>query len=101
MAIRVLHAFCLKGGGGGHFEVKEGHPDFLQITCSFLNAVLLLYLKLFTFLEIITMLKLSFEILYDFISSCSAQVTISQEVKILKFHFLNLNIIIFDALILK
>ena len=20
------------GGGGGHFEVKEGHPDFLQIT---------------------------------------------------------------------
>ena len=40
---RVLHAFWLKGGGGGampppwlrqgvHFEVKEGHPDFLQIT---------------------------------------------------------------------
>ena len=26
----VLHAFWLKGGG--HFEVKEGHPDFLQIT---------------------------------------------------------------------
>ena len=26
---RVLHAFWLKGG---HFEVKEGHPDFLQIT---------------------------------------------------------------------
>ena len=20
------------GGGGGHFEIKEGHPDFLQIT---------------------------------------------------------------------
>ena len=20
------------GGGGGHFEVKDGHPDFLQIT---------------------------------------------------------------------
>ena len=44
-------------GGGGHFEVKEGHPDFLQITRFFLNAVLLLYLKLFTYLEIITMLK--------------------------------------------
>ena len=30
---RVLHAFWLKGGGGGgHFEVKEGHLDFLQIT---------------------------------------------------------------------
>ena len=33
---RVLHAFWLKGGGGGggggHFEVKEGHPDFLQIS---------------------------------------------------------------------
>ena len=26
---RVLHAFWLKGG---HFEVKDGHPDFLQIT---------------------------------------------------------------------
>ena len=26
---RVLHAFWLKGG---HFEVKEWHPDFLQIT---------------------------------------------------------------------
>ena len=55
------------------------------------------------------MLKWSFEMLLnDFISSCSAQVTISQEVakwlpkvKILKFHFLNRNIIIFDALILK
>ena len=45
------------GGGGGHFEVKEGHPDFLQITWFFLNAVLLLYLKLFTCLEIMTMLK--------------------------------------------
>ena len=63
---RVLHAFWLKGGGadappwlrqGGHFEVNEGHPDFLQITRFFLNAVLLLYLKLFTCLEIITMLK--------------------------------------------
>ena len=52
----VLHAFWLKGGGGfakggggggGHFEVKEGHPDYLQITLFFLNAVLLLYLKLF------------------------------------------------------
>ena len=53
---RVLHAFWLKGGGG-HFEVKEGHPDFLQITWFFLNAVLLLYFKLFTCLEIITMLK--------------------------------------------
>ena len=42
---------------GGHFEVKEGHPDFLQITWFFLNAVLLLYLKLFTCLEIVTMLK--------------------------------------------
>ena len=49
--------------------------------------------------------------LNDFISSCSAQVTISQEVakwlknlpkvKILKFHFLNWNIIIFDALFSK
>ena len=29
---------------GGHFKVKEGHPDFLQITWFFLNAVLLLYL---------------------------------------------------------
>ena len=38
---RELHAFWLKGGGadaplgfakGGHFEVKEGHPDFLQIS---------------------------------------------------------------------
>ena len=37
---RVLHAFWLKGGPmpplgfakGGHFEVKDGHPDFLQIT---------------------------------------------------------------------
>ena len=62
---RVLHAFWLKGGPmpplgfakGGHFEVKDGHPDFLQITKFFLNAVLLLYLKLFTCLEIITMLK--------------------------------------------
>ena len=26
---RVLHAFWLKGG---HFEVKDGHPDFLQLT---------------------------------------------------------------------
>ena len=43
--------------GGGHFEVKEGHPDFLQITRFCLNGVLLLYLKLFTCLEIITMLK--------------------------------------------
>ena len=42
---------------GGNFEVKEGHPDFLQITRFFLNGVLLLYLKLFTCLEIITMLK--------------------------------------------
>ena len=52
---RVLHAFWLKvgGGGGGRFEVKQGHPDFLQITLFFLNAVLLLYLKLFTCLEII------------------------------------------------
>ena len=38
---RVLHAFWLKGGGGGadppigfakggggHFEINEGHPDF-------------------------------------------------------------------------
>ena len=41
----------------------------------------------------------SFDMLNDFISSCSAQVTISQEVA--KFHFLNWNIIIFDALILK
>ena len=38
-------------------DVKEGHPDFLQITWFFLNAVLLLYLKLFTCLEIVTMLK--------------------------------------------
>ena len=53
---------------------------FLQITWFFLNAVLLLYLKLFTCLEIITMLKWSFEILNDFILSCSAQVIISQEV---------------------
>ena len=43
-------------GGGGHFKVKEGHPHFLQIKSFFLTAVLLLYLKLFTFLEIITML---------------------------------------------
>ena len=41
---RVLHAFWLKEGagadappwlrqrgGGGDYEVKEGHPDFLQI----------------------------------------------------------------------
>ena len=42
---RVLHAFCLKGG---HFEVKEGHPDFFTNNMIFLNAVLLLYLKLFT-----------------------------------------------------
>ena len=42
---------------GGHFEAKEGHSDFLQITLFFLNAVVLLYLKLFTCLEIITMLK--------------------------------------------
>ena len=28
---RVLHAFWLKGG---HFEVKEGHPDFLQISAN-------------------------------------------------------------------
>ena len=29
-SIRVLHAFWLKpkGGGGGDFEVKEGHPIF-------------------------------------------------------------------------
>ena len=71
--------FCSRGGG--HFEVKEGYPDFLQITWVFLNAVLLLLnLKLFTCLEIITMLKWSFEMLNDFISSCSAQVIISQEV---------------------
>ena len=45
-------------GGGGDFDVKEGHPDFfLQKTLFFLNAVLLLYLMLFTCLEIITMLK--------------------------------------------
>ena len=44
------------------------------------RCVLLLYLKLFTCLEIITMLKWSFEMLNDFISSCSAQVIISQEV---------------------
>ena len=49
--------FGSRGGGGGDFEVKEGHPDFLQITWFFLNAVLLLYFKLFTCLEIITMLK--------------------------------------------
>ena len=24
--------FLAQGGGGGHFEVKDGHPDFLQIT---------------------------------------------------------------------
>ena len=37
---RVLHAFWFKGGPmpplgfakGGNFEVKEGHPDCLQIT---------------------------------------------------------------------
>ena len=50
LPFRVLHAFWLKGG---HFEVKDGHPDFLQITLFFLNAVLLLYLKLFTCLVII------------------------------------------------
>ena len=57
------------------------------------------------------MLKWSFEILNEFISSCSAQVAISQKVvkwlknlpkvNILKFNFLNWNIIIFDVLILK
>ena len=57
------------------------------------------------------MLKWSFEILNDFILSCSAQVIISQEVakwlktpaqgKILKSYFFNWNIFIFDALILK
>ena len=40
--------------------------------------MLLLYLKLFTFLEII---KLSFDMLNVFISSCSAQVTILQELQ--------------------
>ena len=39
--LRVLDAFWLKEvlmppplgfAKGGHFEVKEGHPDFLQIT---------------------------------------------------------------------
>ena len=55
------------------------------------------------------MLKWSFEILNDFILSCSAQVIISQEVakwlktpaqgKILKSYFFNWNIFIFDALI--
>ena len=64
---------------GGHFEVRRG-IRFLQITWFFLNAVLLLYLKLFTCLEIITMLKWSFEMLNDVITSCSAQVIISQEV---------------------
>ena len=40
---------------GGHFKVKEGHPDFFTNNMIFLEF--LLYLKLFTCLEIITMLK--------------------------------------------
>ena len=32
---RVLHAFWLKGG---HFEVKEGHPDFFTNNMVFLEC---------------------------------------------------------------
>ena len=35
----VLHAFWLKGGGGGgHFEVKEGHPVFFTNNMIFLEC---------------------------------------------------------------
>ena len=57
------------------------------------------------------MLKWSFEILNDFILSCSVQVIISQEIakwlktpaqgKNFEILFFNWNIFIFDALILK
>ena len=59
LAEKFLKKYCSYPELSGYFtliEVKEGYPDFLQITF-FLNAVLFLYLKLFTCLEIITMLK--------------------------------------------
>ena len=72
--------FLAKGGGGAFWSQGGASRFFLQITWFFSNAVLLLYLKLFICLEIITMLKLSFEMFNDVILSCNAQVTISQEV---------------------
>ena len=55
-----LGSFHFKGGKAGYFTLfwlKGGIPIFLQITWFFLNAVLLLYLKLFTCLDITTILK--------------------------------------------
>ena len=41
---RVLYAFWLKGGGGGgHFEVKEGHPIFTNNMIFFECSVIALF----------------------------------------------------------
>ena len=73
--------FTLVGsrGGGGHFEVKEGHPDFFTNNMIFLECGVIALIKAFHMFRDHNHVK-SFDMLNDFIPSCSAQVTISQEV---------------------
>ena len=73
----VLHAFWLKGGGGGgggggHFEVKEGHPVFFTNNMIFLECGVVALIEAFYMFRDHNHVK-SFDMLNDFISSCSAQ----------------------------
>ena len=67
------------GGGGGHFEVKEGHPDFFTNNIIFLECGVIALIEAFYMFKEHNHVK-SFDLLNDYISFCSAQVTISQEV---------------------
>ena len=64
---------------GGHFEVKEGHPDFFTNNMIFLECGVIALIEAFYMFRDHNHVK-SFDMLNDFIPSCSAQVTISQEV---------------------
>ena len=64
---------------GVHFEVKEGHPDFFTNNMIFLECGVIALIEAFYMFRDHNHVK-SFNMLNDFISSCSAQVTISQEV---------------------
>ena len=65
-------------GGGGHFVVKEGHPDFFTNNMIFLECSVIALFEFYMFRDHKYVKR--FEMLNDFISSCSAQVKISQEV---------------------
>ena len=67
-------------GGGGHFEVsRRAIPIFFTNNMIFLECVVIALFEAFYMLRDHNHVK-SFEMLNNFISSCSAQVTISQEV---------------------